>query len=291
MPRLGIYFFLLAPLSTAAVKCGVSRRQAFPQILGAASCVCCRPEAALALAALAEPDASLYSQYATPRDACKDKGFARGMSTGMGSYENAIKPTKEKLFDRMLSALPAKDAVVVELGVGAFPNAPFYAQPALGSGPQGMDIVGVDPNVAMAEYANNAAENAGLLARGHSLRVVNGVGEALPLPDNSADAVVCTLTLCSVPSPEAVIADVRRVLKPNGQFLFCEHVLSQTDFVLAAQQRALTPLQVEAADGCHLDRETLKTVKSAGFAKVDAEEFELNGFWILSPTVAGIARA
>ena len=164
MPRLGIYFFLLAPLSTTAVKCGVSRRQAFPQILGAASCVCCRPEAALALAALARADASLYSQYATPRDACKDKGFARGMSTGMGSYENAIKPTKEKLFDRMLSALPAKDAVVVELGVGAFPNAPFYAQPALGSGPQGMDIVGVDPNVAMAEYANNAAENAGLLA-------------------------------------------------------------------------------------------------------------------------------
>ena len=49
------------------------------------------------------------------------------------------------------------------------------------------------------------------------------------------------------------------------------------------------PLQVESADGCHLDRQTLSTVRAAGFASVDAEVIDLRGFWVLSPTAAGIA--
>ena len=48
-------------------------------------------------------------------------------------------------------------------------------------------------------------------------------------------------------------------------------------------------LQVQSADGCHLDRQTLSTVRAAGFASVDAEITDLRGFWVLSPTAAGIA--
>ena len=55
---------------------------------------------------------------------------------------------------------------------------------------------------------------------------------------------VCTLTLCSVRDPAAAVAEVRRVLRPGGIFLFIEHVLSPTDAFLAQQQRTLTPLQV-----------------------------------------------
>jgi ubiquinone/menaquinone biosynthesis C-methylase UbiE len=209
------------------------------------------------------------------------------MANGMGSYEAAIAPTKQRLFGQVLANLPAEEAVVVELGMGTFPNARYYAR--VPGAPKRMDIVGVDPNVAMEWYAKNAAATAGLDRLGHSVRVVEGVGEALPLADGSADAVVCTLTLCSARSPAAVLAEVRRVLKPGGAFLFVEHVLSPTSELLAQTQRALTPAQVVAADNCHLDRKTLETIRSAGFAKVDAEEFELSGFWILSPTAAGIA--
>ena len=49
--------------------------------------------------------------------------------------------------------------------------------------------------------------------------------------------------------------------------------------------------QVARADGCHLDRRTLEYVKGAGFAKLDAEYFELKDFYVLNPTVAGIATA
>ena len=96
----------------------------------------------------------------------------------------------------------------------------------------------------MSSFASSAASRARLSSLGHSVRVVGGVGERLPLADASADAIVCTLTLCSVRSPEAVLAEVRRVLKPRGTFLFVEHVLSPTDSGLRAQQVALTPLQV-----------------------------------------------
>jgi SAM-dependent methyltransferase len=259
-------------LRTAAVGCG---------------CFSCgSAPSAHALAALKPPPEELVRAYDGERDQRKDAGFARGMATGMKDYERAVAPTKRRLFGRLLGALPARaePPVVVELGMGSFPNAPYYA-----AANTPLDVVGVDPNDAMGAYARRAA--APLLAAGSSVRVVHGVGEALPLADASVDAVVCTLTLCSVPSPERTLAEVRRVLRPGGRLLFLEHVLSETDARLAAAQALLDPMQVAAADGCHLNRRTLETIRAAGFASVDAEYFELDGFLYLDPTVAGIATA
>ena len=207
------------------------------------------------------------------------------MSTGMREYEAAVASTKQELFDKMLHTLPeGPERVVVELGMGSFPNAPFYR-----TARSPLDIIGVDPNDSMEAYAKKNAKE--LVATGFSVRVVHGVGEALPLSSGSADAVVCTLTLCSVPQPERALAEIRRVLRPGGQFLFLEHVLSETDQRMATLQRALSPAQVERADGCHLDRRTLETIRAAGFRTVDAKYFELDNFLYLNPTVAGIAMA
>merc|ERR1719370_1643141 len=115
----------------------------------------------------------------------------------------------------------------------------------------------------MEAYAKENAERAGLLLpeRRDSLRIVHGVAEALPLESKSADAVVCTLTLCSVLDPSRAVREIRRILKPGGHFLFLEHVVSETNPVFAALQRAASPDQVRRADGCHLDRRTLETIK------------------------------
>jgi SAM-dependent methyltransferase len=116
------------------------------------------------------------------------------------------------------------------------------------------------------------------------------VAEALPLPTSSADVVVCTLTLCSVLDPAAAVAEIRRVLKPGGSFVFVEHVLSEDDDALRAQQVALDGLQAKLADGCHLNRRTLQTITSAGFADYElVERFTLPGFGLISSQVAGIA--
>lgn len=207
-------------------------------VLALCGCACSisLPREVSALAEIVrQPSEAMYD---VSRNALQDMGFARGMATGMKSYENAVEPVKSRLFSRLLAELPSSNAVVIELGMGSFPNAKYYA-----SGPAALDIVGVDPNDSMPKYGTVGPEVAVLRRRGYSLREIHGVAESLPLADGSADAVVCTLTLCSVTDPVRSLAEVRRVLKPGGQFLFLEHVLSETDAGLAAQQvsRSLAP--------------------------------------------------
>ena len=277
------------------------------------------------MAPLVDADPAGSALYDVRRDATRDALFAEGMNTGMTGYEMAIADRKRVLFKRMLERLPRdEEATVVEVGMGTFPNADAYfnafasfdcALPAAALGSPTLcdarrselttsrnlprlDIVGVDPNDAMEKYARAAFESARAkgtadgapVAARNTLRVAHGVAEALPLPTSSADAVVCTLTLCSVLDPALAVAEIRRDLKPGGSFVFVEHVLSEDDDALRAQQVALDGLQAKLADGCHLNRRTLQTITSAGFADYElVERFTLPGFGLISSQVAGIA--
>lgn len=89
--------------------------------------------------------------------------------------------------------------------------------------------------------------------------------EHLPFPADSFDTVTCTLTLCSIPDVEHALAEVRRVLKPGGRFLFLEHGLAP-DPRVARWQHRLTPLQKRIGGGCHLDRPTARLVAGSGLA-------------------------
>lgn len=269
-----------------------SRRQMFGSVIRAASaaCVSCcmHPYSAHALAAIATPPPELIATYDVSRSLIKDSMFAAGMASGMVRYEREAYPKKKLLFEKLFTSLQSSNGnepTIVEVGMGSFPNAIFY------EGHRGLDIIGVDPNDRMAGYARDSASKSGLLKRyGDSLRIVHGVSEALPFEDNTIDAVVCSLTLCSVIDPARSVAEIKRVLKRNGgQFLFWEHVLSQTDPAFAAFQIERTPIQIKNADGCHLDRNTGDTIKAAGFRKVDLEYLELEDANYIKPTVCGIA--
>uniref|UniRef100_A0A7S4MUI5 Methyltransferase type 11 domain-containing protein n=1 Tax=Odontella aurita TaxID=265563 RepID=A0A7S4MUI5_9STRA len=283
----------------ALAKGQKGRRQVFADVLrlgsaAAAGCAClaCSPGAAHGLAQITGPSADAIAAYDLPRDAELDAAFAQDMAYGMRDYEAEAYPKKRELFRRLFSSLEDKGtgAVVAEVGMGSFPNALYYAR---NKKVRGLDIIGVDPNNEMEYYAKDSAKRAKLLddGQGDSLRIAHGVSEALPLADNSCDAVVCTLTLCSVVDPERSVAEIKRVLKPGGKFLFWEHVLSQTDDLFALQQVELTPAQVKRADGCHLDRSTGDTIKTAGFRHLEMEYLELTNFGLLNPTICGIATA
>jgi len=269
----------------------LNRRQMFGDILRVATCGCTlgtysSPHAAHALAQIVTPNQDATTLYDLSRNPLTDAAFAQGMATGMVDYEREAFPKKKALFSQLFRSLEAKDEpVVVEVGMGSFPNALYY--PKAG---KGLDIVGIDPNDRMEGYAKDSARRAGIVPM-DSLRILHGVSEALPFGDSTVDAVVCTLTMCSVVDPEKSIAEIRRVLKPGGKFLFWEHVLSEQDDALMKAQIAMSPQQVKRADGCHLDRRTGKTIEAAGFAKLDMEYLELKNFYFLNPTVCGIATA
>lgn len=253
-------------------------------------CIGCVAPSAQAEVQLVTPSSDLVKAYDKPRDKMKDAGFANGMNYGMVKYEAAVAVKKAALFKKFFAALPQRpDVTIVELGMGTFPNAPYFLD---ASAPPKMDIVGVDPNDYMEKYAKQNAASIGLDKSAGQVRFVHGVSEALPFADASVDGLVCTLTLCSVPDVDRGLSEIKRVLKPGGKFLFHEHVISETDKTTAALQMASTPMQVQRADGCHLDRRTLQSIKSAGFAGgVDGEYFELSDFAFLNPTVEGIATA
>ena len=269
----------------------ISRRRAFSDVLSrsaavaACGCLGCAPRAAHGLAQIVPPSLDALSPYDQPRNMLQDAAFAQGMAVGMVDYEREAFPVKKRLFQKLFASLEGvPEATVAEVGMGSFPNAIYYKKM------EGLDIIGIDPNDRMEGYARDSAARAGIVPR-DNLRIVHGVSEALPLADATCDAVVCTLTLCSVIDQARSVAEIRRVLKPGGKFLFWEHVLSQTDPILARRQVELTPNQVRRADGCHLDRRTGDIISAAGFKRLDQEYMELKNFGFLNPTVFGIATA
>jgi len=248
----------------------------------------CCPPPAYGLAQLTKPSTT---EYDVARNSLQDAAFAAGMASGMKDYEREAYPKKKELFAKLFTSLlksnDEQQPVVVEIGIGSFPNALYYQKMIA---EDGLDIIGIDPNDRMEDYARNNAKSLTEKYK-DNLRIVHGVSEALPLESKSVDAVVCTLTLCSVLDPERSLKEIKRVLKPGGKFLFWEHVLSQTDPDFAKEQIQYTPAQVKRADGCHLDRQTGKMIQNTNFAKLDMEYLELKNFGYLNPTVCGIATA
>jgi ubiquinone/menaquinone biosynthesis C-methylase UbiE len=101
-------------------------------------------------------------------------------------------------------------------------------------------------------------------------------GAAITLPDDSVDAVVSAYTMCTIPDLQGALAEMRRVLRPDGSLHFVEHGLSP-DPDVAARQHRWTPRWGRIAGGCHLDRDIPTLVEQAGFNLSDLEAFYMPG--------------
>jgi ubiquinone/menaquinone biosynthesis C-methylase UbiE len=166
--------------------------------------------------------------------------------------------------------------VVVEIGAGTGLNFPWY--------PAGVEVVATEPDPHMLRGARKAARKAEA-----KLSLRQAPAESLPVPGGSADTVVSTLVLCSVPDQAAVLAEVRRVLRPGGRLLLLEHVRSG-DPALAGEQDRRERTQVRFAGGCHPNRDTLAAVAAAGFETGAVEPVTLPGMRLTRPGIAGVAR-
>lgn len=170
---------------------------------------------------------------------------------------------------------------VLEIGFGSGATLPFY-DPA-----RVTRLTVVEPSQGMNKRA------AGRLAASPvPVTSVPGAGERLPFADASFDTVVTCLTLCSVDDPPKVLAEIKRVLKPGGRFLFLEHVLSE-DAGRRKWQHRLTPIQKVVGVGCHLDRDSAAMVRAAGFdlPQPDQEiELAFGAMAPLVPLISGAAR-
>jgi ubiquinone/menaquinone biosynthesis C-methylase UbiE len=96
-----------------------------------------------------------------------------------------------------------------------------------------------------------------------------GTAEALPFRSGAFDTVVSGLVFCSVAEPRRGLAEVRRVLRPEGTLRMLEHVRSTRPWQARLQDR-VQPVWTRLTGGCHPNRETERAVEAAGF-QIDAD--------------------
>ncbi len=140
----------------------------------------------------------------------------------------------------------------------------------------------------MRRQAETAAKSANV-----PIRLLAGVADELPLEDESADAVVASLVLCTVPDQSRAFAEIRRVLRPEGELRFYEHVVPrcQPKRVLfqVIDRCGIWPA---IAGGCHAARDTTEAIMQAGFEIEEIERFGFSAhrFQPLVPHILGTAR-
>ncbi|RDI30592.1 methyltransferase family protein [Rhodococcus sp. AG1013] len=187
-----------------------------------------------------------------------------------------VKAERRGMAERRRRLLASAEGAVLEIGAGTGLNVPYYPTTV-------SSLVLTEPIAPMAARLRN---------RVRTLRpdaeVVEAPGHRLPAATGTVDTVVSTLVLCTVPDPDAVLGEIARVLRPNGRFLFCEHVRSEDPALARRQDRLAGPWSV-FGQGCRCDRRTLSSISGA-FGDVEVD----HGAWqgmpaLVRPLVIGRA--
>ena len=196
-------------------------------------------------------------------------------------YDRFMAASEEACLAQWRQALLANlSGAVLEVGAGTGANLPHY--PATVT-----RLVLSEPDVRMARQLQTRLRD----APREATEVIDADVNALPFPDAHFDAVVATLLLCSVPSQARALAEVRRVLRPGGAFVFLEHVAAPLGTSRRTWQGRVEPLWKHVAGNCHVTRDTQAAISAAGLdvGEVTAESMR-RALPILRPTVRGIAR-
>lgn len=175
----------------------------------------------------------------------------------MGLYEKYLLPKiidcacGQAIMQRQRAlVVPQASGDVLEVGIGSGLNLPFYDRSKV------RRIVGVDPS---AELLEKARQRVGSLP----VELVQAGAEQLPLEDASIDTVLLTFTLCTIPEVETALQQMRRVLKPGGTLLFCEHGRAPDAAVQRWQDR-LNPVWKRCFGGCHINRDIAALLRGSG---------------------------
>lgn len=160
---------------------------------------------------------------------------------------------------RMLRAL---SGTVTEIGAGHGLNFPHYPGTVT-------EVIAVEPEPTLRAAASQAATSAPV-----PIRVLGGTADQLPLDDESVDAAVASLVLCSVPDQAKALAELHRVVRPGGELRFYEHVIpDRQPKRLMLQVADRTGIWPRVAGGCHPARDTTAAIQRSGFAIETLDRF------------------
>jgi ubiquinone/menaquinone biosynthesis C-methylase UbiE len=171
---------------------------------------------------------------------------------------------------------------VIDVGAGDGANFRYFPEAV-------REVIAIEPEPYLRERAIRSAQEAPV-----PIRVIDAVADRLPFEDESVDAAVVCLVLCSVPDQAAALGELHRVLRPGGDLRFYEHVIARNRR-LARVQRFLerTGIWPRLAGGCHPARDTTAAIEAAGFRLVHSRRMAVKPCRLLvpvAPHVLGVAR-
>ena len=158
--------------------------------------------------------------------------------------------------------VPLAKGIVLEIGIGTGLNIPFYDKNKVSK------IIGLDPSEELNEMALNLAKENSL-----DINFIISGAESMDLESNSVDTVLVTYTLCTIPEVIASINEIKRVLKPKGKLLFCEHGMSPNKNTRMLQN-FLNPIWGLIFGGCNLNRDIPELI-STEFNIINIEKMYL----------------
>jgi ubiquinone/menaquinone biosynthesis C-methylase UbiE len=203
----------------------------------------------------------------------------------MSFYDDRVLP---HLIDLACSTKPTRkqrekivhlaEGDVLEIGFGSGLNLPYYDAGKV------RRIFGLEPSAGMRRKAQPNVDASGL-----DVEFIDLPGEDIPLEPNSVDTVLVTYTLCSIDDAVAALGGMRRVLKPGGNLLFCEHGAAPDGNVRRWQNR-LNPGWKRFSGGCNMNRDIPGLIESSGFRITTDERMYIPGLKILSYNYWGSAK-
>ena len=174
--------------------------------------------------------------------------------------------------------VPQAHGRVLEMGVGSGLNLPYYDAARV------TQLHALDPSPELWRLAADRVAGTGI-----AVEYLEAGAEAVPLANRSVDTVVITYTLCTLPDVAGALAEARRVLRPGGRLLFCEHGVAPDHGVRRWQNR-LNPAWRRLAGGCHLNRDAPALIAQAGFRITALDSMYLPGWRPASFNVWGSAE-
>ncbi len=201
----------------------------------------------------------IYQKYMLPR---------------MTHFVCGLKPTMKQ----REKVVPLAEGRVLEIGIGSGLNLPYYMPGKI------EHLWGLDPS---REILTLAEKNRAPVD--FDIEFIEAPAESIPLDNNSADSAIITYTLCTIPDVLQALEEVRRVLKPGGRLIFCEHGTAP-DRNVRRWQDALTPAWKVVGGGCHLNRQIPELLEQGGFKIEEMETLYIPGWKPACFNYRGIAK-
>ncbi|WP_430968284.1 class I SAM-dependent methyltransferase [Spongiimicrobium sp. 2-473A-2-J] len=177
---------------------------------------------------------------------------------------------KRKLFGELPLTL-------VEIGPGAGANIRYLQQKS--------QLIAIEPNEYMYRRLQNKAEKYNI-----DLEIKPNMAERIDLESNSVEAVISTLTLCTIADNKKALNEIKRILKPGGKFFFLEHVGAKKGSLLRGIQKLVHRPWFWFFEGCHTHKDIAQGIGEAGFSEVHMEDFNMySPFVPITPQISGYA--